>query len=177
MTLCCILNRISRFSLVNDECIKRLSVVLLSIQQIKNPTNCSGISGFMVPRNVFKDIELHSPTVHACSFKNFQNLTRARISRNALAFTRFPIHIHRARRWIQSKTKWLQAASCKGSDGEIKTDWLNKQPITLLFSSEFILKEFFSSGYSVRILYSIKSKTSIRTDFLSLCYRSIGTCY
>ena len=31
---------------------------------------------------------------HSCNFENFQNITRAHKSRNALAFIRFPILIH-----------------------------------------------------------------------------------
>ena len=51
---------------------------------------------YMVTRDVFQVLKLHSPAARGY-FENFQNITRAHISRNALAFIRFPIHIELAR--------------------------------------------------------------------------------
>ena len=46
----------------------------------------------MVARDVFKVLKLHSPAVRAI-LRTWKNITRAHVSRNALAFIRFPIHI------------------------------------------------------------------------------------
>ena len=46
----------------------------------------------MVTRDVLKDFQI-ALAYGSCNFENFQNITGAHKSRNALAFMRFPIHI------------------------------------------------------------------------------------
>ena len=46
----------------------------------------------MVTRDVMKVFQI-ALAYGSCNFENFQNITRAHKSRNALAFMRFPIHI------------------------------------------------------------------------------------
>ena len=46
----------------------------------------------MVTRDVLKVFQI-ALAYGSCNFENFQNITRAQKSRNALAFMRFPIHI------------------------------------------------------------------------------------
>ena len=50
--------------------------------------------GLMVTRDVLKVFQI-ALAYGSCNFENFQNITRAHKSRNALAFMRFPIHITR----------------------------------------------------------------------------------
>ena len=50
----------------------------------------------MVTRDVLKVIQI-ALAYGSCNFENFQNITRAHKSRNALAFMRFPILINQAR--------------------------------------------------------------------------------
>ena len=54
--------------------------------------NCWSISLFMVTRDVLKDFKI-ALAYGSFNFDNFQNITLAHKSRNALAFKRFPILI------------------------------------------------------------------------------------
>ena len=54
----------------------------------------------MVTHDVLKVLKI-ALAYGSCNFENFQNITRAHKSRNALAFIRFPIHIIPVNKWAE----------------------------------------------------------------------------